>query len=151
MPKVDIKIRSIKEVPCIALYLCCNATGSWNFYNLVSRKRIRRMIWKKMVMTGLFVEKNERSSWQGDSGRCRTPWYTCRRNANLKPKRELRRRRASWGPSRNPGSRNAREWAYQRSRKSGWCPGVRASGWWWLRQWGRRWWYCQWCRGQQGR
>jgi hypothetical protein len=62
VPKVDVKIRSIKEVPCIALYLCCNATGSWNFYNLVSRKRIRRMIWKKMVMTGLFVEKNERSS-----------------------------------------------------------------------------------------
>jgi len=45
-----------RTVPCIALYPCCNATGSWNFYNLVSKKRIRRR-WKKMVTTDSFVKK----------------------------------------------------------------------------------------------
>jgi hypothetical protein len=46
-----------RSVPCIALYPCYNVMGSWNFYNLVSKKRIRRTIWKKMVAISLFVEK----------------------------------------------------------------------------------------------
>jgi len=30
-----------RTVPCIALYPCCNYTGSWAFYNLLSKTRIR--------------------------------------------------------------------------------------------------------------
>jgi hypothetical protein len=46
-----------RTVPCIALYLCCNYTGSWAFYNLISKTRIRRTHWKKMVTTPEFAEK----------------------------------------------------------------------------------------------
>jgi hypothetical protein len=40
-----------RSVPCIALYPCCNATGSWVFFSLQSQKRLRSTIWKKMVTT----------------------------------------------------------------------------------------------------
>jgi hypothetical protein len=46
-----------RSVPCVALYPCSNVTGSWNFYNLLTKKRIRRSIWKKMVTTSSFSEK----------------------------------------------------------------------------------------------
>jgi len=46
-----------RSVPCVALYPCSNVTGSWNFYNLLTKKRIRRSIWKKMVTTSSFAEK----------------------------------------------------------------------------------------------
>jgi hypothetical protein len=46
-----------RSVPCIALYPCSNVTGSWNFYKLLSKTRIRRLIWKKMITTDSFVEK----------------------------------------------------------------------------------------------
>jgi hypothetical protein len=36
----DITLRS-RSIPCTALYPCSNATGSWDFHNLVPRKRIR--------------------------------------------------------------------------------------------------------------
>jgi len=46
-----------RTVPCIALYPCCNYTGSWALYNLLSKTRIRQMHWKKMVTTQEFAEK----------------------------------------------------------------------------------------------
>jgi hypothetical protein len=46
-----------RSVPCVALYPCSNVTGSWNFYNLLSEKRVRRSIWKRMVTTSSFAEK----------------------------------------------------------------------------------------------
>jgi hypothetical protein len=33
-----------RSVPCVALYPCSNVTGSWNFYNLLLKKRVRRSI-----------------------------------------------------------------------------------------------------------
>ncbi len=46
-----------QSIPCIALYLCCNATGSWIFLNLISKKRARRSQWKRMVTTEEFISK----------------------------------------------------------------------------------------------
>jgi hypothetical protein len=40
-----------RSVPCIALYPCNNAAGSWAFMNLLRKQRIRRFQWVKMVMT----------------------------------------------------------------------------------------------------
>jgi hypothetical protein len=40
-----------RSVRCIALYPCCNTTGSWVFFSLNSQKHVRRTIWKKMVTT----------------------------------------------------------------------------------------------------
>jgi hypothetical protein len=44
-----------RTVPCIALYPCNNATGSWEFVNLKTNQRIRRSNWKKMVTTDLII------------------------------------------------------------------------------------------------
>jgi hypothetical protein len=52
----DNTMRS-RTIPCIALYPCCNYTGSWAFCNLLTKTRIRRTHWKKMVTTQDFVEK----------------------------------------------------------------------------------------------
>jgi len=46
-----------RSIPCIALYPCCNTTGSWAFYSLLTKTRIRRMQWKKMVTSIEFIEK----------------------------------------------------------------------------------------------
>jgi hypothetical protein len=46
-----------RSVPCIALYPCCNATGSWIFYSLESQKRLRRTTWKKMVTSEDIVKR----------------------------------------------------------------------------------------------
>jgi hypothetical protein len=46
-----------RTVSCIALYPCCYYTGSWAFYNLLTKTRIRQMHWKKMVTTQDFVQK----------------------------------------------------------------------------------------------
>jgi hypothetical protein len=46
-----------RTVPCIAIYPCCNYTGSWAFCNLISKTRIRQTNWKKMVTTPEFAEK----------------------------------------------------------------------------------------------
>jgi hypothetical protein len=46
-----------RSVPCIALYPCNNATGSWAFWNLTSIQRICRMQWTKMVMTEELVAR----------------------------------------------------------------------------------------------
>jgi hypothetical protein len=40
-----------RSVPCIALYPCNNASGSWAFFNLITKQRIRRSQWQKMVTT----------------------------------------------------------------------------------------------------
>jgi len=45
-----------RSVPCLALYPCCNVTGSWVFYNLLAKTRIRRTQWKKMITTEEFVK-----------------------------------------------------------------------------------------------
>jgi hypothetical protein len=36
-----------RSVPCIALYPCNNASGSWAFFNLIMKQRIRRSQWQK--------------------------------------------------------------------------------------------------------
>jgi hypothetical protein len=38
-----------RSVPCIALYPCNNAAGSWAFLNLKSKQLLRRSQWIKMV------------------------------------------------------------------------------------------------------
>jgi hypothetical protein len=38
-----------RSVPCIALYPCNNAAGSWAFLNLKSKQWLRRTEWIKMV------------------------------------------------------------------------------------------------------
>ncbi len=35
-----------RSIPCIALYPCCNISGSWAFYSLTTRTRIQRTQWK---------------------------------------------------------------------------------------------------------
>jgi hypothetical protein len=46
-----------RSIPCIALYPCNNATGSWAFWNLNSMQRIRRTQWTKMVTTEELVAR----------------------------------------------------------------------------------------------
>jgi hypothetical protein len=45
-----------RSVPCIALYPCCNATGSWEFMSLKSKTRVRHSQWKLMVMTQAVID-----------------------------------------------------------------------------------------------
>jgi hypothetical protein len=45
-----------RSVPCIALYPCHNSTGSWEFMNLKTKKRIRRSQWTKMVTTENIID-----------------------------------------------------------------------------------------------
>jgi hypothetical protein len=40
-----------RSVLCIALYPCNNDSGAWAFFNLMTRQRIRRSQWQKMVTT----------------------------------------------------------------------------------------------------
>jgi hypothetical protein len=48
-----------KSVPCVTLYPCNNASGSWAFFNLMTRQRIRRSQWQKMVATeGIIRQMN---------------------------------------------------------------------------------------------
>jgi hypothetical protein len=48
-----------RSVPCVALYPCNNASGSWAFFNLITRQRIRRSQWQKMVTTkGIIGQMN---------------------------------------------------------------------------------------------
>jgi hypothetical protein len=48
-----------RSVPCIALYPCNNASGAWAFFNLMTRQRIRRSQWQKMVTTeGIIGQMN---------------------------------------------------------------------------------------------
>ena len=45
-----------RSVPCIALYPCNNATGSWEFLNLKTRTRIRRSHWVRMKTSQLIID-----------------------------------------------------------------------------------------------
>jgi hypothetical protein len=40
-----------RTIPCLVLYPCGNAMGSWVFYNLVNKVRMRQSQWKKMQTT----------------------------------------------------------------------------------------------------
>lgn len=42
-----------RSIPCIAMYPCGNATGSWNFWSLTTGQTLRRSTWTKMVTTDL--------------------------------------------------------------------------------------------------
>jgi hypothetical protein len=44
-----------RRVPCVALYPCNNAAGSWAFMNLKTKQRIRRTQWVKMVTTEVII------------------------------------------------------------------------------------------------
>jgi hypothetical protein len=48
-----------RSVPCNALYPCNNASGSWTFFNLITKQRIRRSLWQKMVTTEGIIGQNE--------------------------------------------------------------------------------------------
>ena len=48
-----------RSVPCITLYPCNNASGSWAFFNIITGQRIRRLQWQKMVTTeGIIGQMN---------------------------------------------------------------------------------------------
>jgi len=51
-----------RSVPCIALYPCNNAAGSWVFFNVMMKQRIRRSQWQKIVtMEGIMGQMNRLS------------------------------------------------------------------------------------------
>ena len=43
-------------LPCIALHPVGNASGSWVFWNLLTKKHLRRSNWTKMVMTDMVIK-----------------------------------------------------------------------------------------------
>jgi hypothetical protein len=45
------------SVPCIALYLCNNMTGSWIFLNLSTKQYIRHSQWQKMQTTEAIISQ----------------------------------------------------------------------------------------------
>ena len=45
-----------RSEPCIALYPVNNSSGSWVMFNLISKRRIRRSNWKKMVTNDLIID-----------------------------------------------------------------------------------------------
>jgi hypothetical protein len=45
-----------RSEPCLALYPTGNASGSWYFFNIKTRRRVRRTNWKKMVTTPLVID-----------------------------------------------------------------------------------------------
>ncbi len=45
-----------RSIPCIALYPCCNATGSWEFMSLKMKTRVRRSQWNLMVTTQAIID-----------------------------------------------------------------------------------------------
>jgi hypothetical protein len=44
-----------RSVPCVTLYPCNNASGSRALFNLISRQRIMRSQWQKMVTTEVII------------------------------------------------------------------------------------------------
>jgi hypothetical protein len=46
-----------RSIPCVALYPCSNAAGSWVFLNLATKKRVRWSQWKRMMATEEFIAK----------------------------------------------------------------------------------------------
>ena len=45
-----------RSIPCIALYPTNNSTGSWEFMNLTTKVRVRRLQWKLMVTPKLIID-----------------------------------------------------------------------------------------------
>jgi hypothetical protein len=45
------------SLPCIALHLCNNSTGSWQFLNIMTGVMIRRSNWQWMVTTQAVIDK----------------------------------------------------------------------------------------------
>ncbi len=45
------------SLPCIALHPCNNATGSWQFLNIMTGVTIRRSNWQRMVTTQAVINK----------------------------------------------------------------------------------------------
>jgi len=46
-----------RSIPCVALYPCNNAAGSWAFMNLLSKKIVRRSQWAKMHTSEEFIKR----------------------------------------------------------------------------------------------
>jgi hypothetical protein len=46
-----------RSLPCIALHPCNNATGSWQFLNIMTGVTIRRSNWRRMVTTQAVIDK----------------------------------------------------------------------------------------------
>jgi hypothetical protein len=46
-----------RSLPCIALHPCNNATGSWQFLNIMTGVTIRRSNWRCMVTTQAVIDK----------------------------------------------------------------------------------------------
>ena len=55
-PKVLYSLQA-RSVPCIFLYRCNNALGSWAFLNLATKQRICRLQWIKMVTTNMIITR----------------------------------------------------------------------------------------------
>jgi len=53
-----------RSIPCVALYPCNNAAGSWAFMNLLSKKIVRRSQWVKMHTSKEFIKRM--NSFDGD-------------------------------------------------------------------------------------
>jgi hypothetical protein len=45
-----------RSIPCIALFPCCNSTGSWEFMSLKSKTHVCRSQWKVMMTTPTVVD-----------------------------------------------------------------------------------------------
>jgi hypothetical protein len=45
----------LRSTPCIVLYPCNNAAGSWTFMNLLTKQKICCSLWLKMVTTDIIV------------------------------------------------------------------------------------------------
>jgi hypothetical protein len=54
------------RIPCIALCLSNNTTGSWEFLSLTSNKRIRRTQWQKMVTSEVIINMMNNYDPSGD-------------------------------------------------------------------------------------
>jgi hypothetical protein len=48
-----------RSIPCIALYPCCNAMGSWEFMSLKSKTRVYQSQWQLMVTTQAVIDALE--------------------------------------------------------------------------------------------
>jgi hypothetical protein len=76
-----------RSIPCIALYPCNNAGGSWAFLNLMSKQRIRRLQWTKMATTEEMVNRMnamdgmEETMMQGEMELQRQNMKNCRRKS----------------------------------------------------------------------
>jgi hypothetical protein len=57
-----------RSILCVALLPCNNAAGSWAFMNLLTKQRIWRSHWVKMVMTDVIISSEMNASNDADDG-----------------------------------------------------------------------------------